>query len=249
MKRHLGKARYPAILIVAIAVVAIVVRIQLFERTSALATISNLTPTPGELATALIRVGLDAGALTAAGASSSNVDLVIGAGLDHLTTEAALLLQVDTEFAQSRRQCAQLKRLIQSGGAAEDQISTYSAAQAQLALARGARQELLGNLFDDATAGLNENQRNTLAAIRSNRHWDLPLEFLVVDRAESEWVALRDCLANERIAARLDDEEPDPVAQAVLGQLRSHPAVLVARGNLDGNLAVLTVVWQGAVDG
>ena len=99
----------------------------------------------------------------------------------------------------------------------------------------------------DATAGLSENQRAALATIRRNRHWDLPLEFLVVDRAESEWVALRDCLANERIAAKLDDEEPDPVAQAVLGQLRSHPAVLVARGNLDGNLAVLTMVWQQAV--
>ena len=249
MKRHLGKARYPAILIVAIAVVAIFVRIQLFERSSALATISNLIPTPGELATALIRVGLDAGALTAAGASSSNIDLVIGNGLDHLMTESALLTQVDTEFAQSRRQCAQLKRIIQSGGATLDQISACSAAQAQLALARGARQELLDSLFDDATVGLNENQRNTLATIRSNRHWDLPLEFLVVDRAESEWVALRDCLANERISAEFDDEDPDPVAQAVLGQLRSHPAVVAANGNLDANLAVLTVVWQGAVDG
>jgi hypothetical protein len=246
MKRHLGKARYPAILVLLIAAVAIFLRIQLVENGKAKAAMLLSVPTSAELALALHRVGLDPEALTAAGVSPSAVETVVGDAVEHLMVNLPLIEAADDAWAQSRQQCDQLKRVIQSGRATEDQIEAYPEARNQLALAEAQRQSLLDDLFSAATDALSESLRNTLATIRGNRNWDLPLEFLVMDRPEPEWVLLRDCLANERIADNFG-EDPDPDAQAALAQIRSNPLVAVAKANLDANLTVVATAWHQAV--
>ncbi len=54
------------------------------------------------------------------------------------------------------------------------------------------------------------------------------LQILVLDRPETQWVQLRDALANERISAALD-EPPDPEAQAWLSDCRRHVGLGTSR--------------------
>jgi hypothetical protein len=246
MKRHLGKARYPVILVLLIAAVAIFLRIQLVENGKAKAAMILSVPTSAELALALHRVGLDPEALTAAGVSPSAVDTVVGDAVEHLMVNLPLIEVADDAWAQSRQQCDQLKRVIQSGRATQEQIDAYPGARSQLALTKAQRQSALDDLFSAATDALSGSLCNTLATICGNRNWVLPIEFLVIDRPEPEWVQLRDCLANERIADNFA-EDPDPDAQASLAQIRANPLVAAAKANLDANLAVVESAWEQAV--
>ena len=247
MRRHLGKARYPAIALIAVVVVALFVRIQLIEKTKATASMLPLMPTASELAVALVRAGLDAEALAAAGVSASSVGTVAGDVTEHLMTNQTLIELADAAVANAKQQANQLKRVIQSGRATSEQIDAYPGATLQMSQDRAQCQALVDAVFDAATANLSQAQRDTLGAIQENRsNWDLPLEFLVVDRTEPQWVELRDCLANERIAAKLG-EAPDAGPQATLAQLRSDPLVAAAKANLDANSAVIDNAWQAAV--
>jgi len=199
-----------------------------------------------ELALALHRVDLDPGALTAAGVSPGSVADVVGNARAYLIEYEGQLAQADQSFADAKAQCASLRKLIRSGQGTQDDLTAYTAAQAALASARSQRDGLLDDLFDDATANLTGDHRTTLTQIRGNSPWKLPLEFLVVERSESDWVTLRDALANERIAQKLD-VDPDPDAQGLLTQLRAVTAVSTAKANLDANLATVTSAWDQAV--
>jgi hypothetical protein len=246
MKRHLGKARYPAIIVLAAVAVVLFLRFQINEDEKANAAILPLLPTTHELAGTLYRVGLDPQALTAAGVSPSTTSTLIGDVVEHLIVNQAVIELADNAWAQSRKQCARLKRTIQGGRATDEQVNAYQAAKAAFAQAGMQRHSALGALFNIATNGLNNTKRSTLTTIRANRQWELPVEFLVVDRTEAQWVRLRHYLANERVAAKLG-EDPDPDAQAALAQLRSNPLVAAAKANLDANLNVVNNAWNQAV--
>ncbi len=232
MRRQLGKARYPALVVLVAIAIVLFARMQLVERSRANAAISLMLPTSSELTGALIRTGLDAEALAAAGLSAGNVNTVVANAYEHLTGMQALLELADAAMADARGQTTALKRVIQSGRATEQQINAYPVATGALEQIRAERAALLAGIFEAATADLGQNHRNALSAIRANRNWDLPVEFLVVERSEAQWVHLRDCLANERIAAGLDDEDPDDQAQATLAELRAQPQVGHRQGQL-----------------
>jgi hypothetical protein len=246
MRQHLGKARYPAIIVLAAVAVVLFLRFQVNENTNARAAMLPLLPDTHEVAAALYRVGLDPEALTAAGVSPGAAHALIGDVVEHLIVNQSVIELADNAWAQSREQCARLKRKIQSGRATDEQLSAYQTAKLQFAQAKTQRQGVLGALFNIASSGLNNTKRSTLATIQANRHWELPVEFLVVDRTEAQWVRLRNCLANERVAAKLG-EDPDPDSQATLAQLRSNPLVAAAKANVDANLAVVTTAWEQAV--
>jgi len=247
MKRHLGKARYPLILILTVAIVALFVRFHLADNGDAKASMFYPEPTPGELATALTRAGLDAEALAAAGVAPNAVATVVGNVAEHMTDNPGALELADTAYTAARRQRDQLKRTIQSGRASQEQLEAYPGAQGQFAQARAQRQAAIDDIFTAGTVSLSNSQRGTLTALRGHADWDLPLEFLVVDRSEADWVQIRDGLANERIAAKLD-EDPDANAQTALSQFRGNPMVTTARANIDANLAVVELAWQQALD-
>jgi len=246
MRRHLGKARYPALVVLAAIGIVLFARLQLVDRSRANAAMSLMLPTSSELTSALIRTGLDAETLAASGLSADNVNTVVANTYEHLIGVQPLLELADGTMADARRQTASLKRIIQSGRATDEQINAYPAASGALAQVRTERAALLAGVFEAATADLGQSHLSALAAIRANRHWDLPVEFLVVERTQAQWVELRDCLANERIAARLDDEVPDDQAQATLTELRAQPQVAIAKANCDSGLDVVTTAWEQA---
>jgi hypothetical protein len=246
MRKHLGKARYGAIAVLVAAAVFLFLQMKTINDNRARANMMLLLPTPQELAVALHRAGLGPEVLAAAGLGPGNIESVVGEAFQDIAEQPGALDLGDAALGDARRQCSELERIIQSGQATDEQIAAHPAAAAELAQAEAQCEGVLAGLFDAGTAGLSNAQRQKLSAIRANRRWDLPTEFLVVDRSEAQWVLLRDCLANERIAVQLG-EDPDPQAQQILAEGRSHPLVAAAKANLDANLDVVTSVWEQAI--
>jgi len=242
MKKHLKSARTLAIVVAVLCVTVLATSLHL----RSLAAAAKLAPTSSELATTMIRAGLDPAALAGAGLSSNETESVVQAVLSWMVDQHLQLTSADQAFAAARREHDRLLRRVRSGRATEQEISEFQQARATLATVRTQRQNVLNAIFESATASMNGAQRFTLTRIRLNRSWKQPTEFLTVDRTQEEWVALRDALANERISAE-NGEDPDPDAQALLAQLRSNPAVSAAKANLDANLALITATWEGEI--
>ncbi len=245
MRKHLGKARYASILLLAVVAAILLFRLSFVNNGPRRAAAMFPAPTASDLAIGLIRAGLDPEALAAAALSSQQVNAAMTRVSQYLVDHQAELELADAARAQARIQCDGLRRVIQSGTATQEQVDAFPAAQASLAQAESQLNGLVNGVFDAATGGLPQAQRTTLATIRANRAWDLPVEFLVADGPEAQWVQLRDALANERISQDLD-ESPDPEAQAWLAQCRGNPLVASAEANLDANLASVTAAWNQA---
>lgn len=246
MAKALGKARYPLIVILVLATVTLFIWTTTTQRARARALTALIEPSASELAVALIRAGTGPEALAAAGLSAGGVTMVVSNLRNFMIANPAALDVADAAFASPKQSVDELKRLIQSGlGTAED-VTAYNTAKTQLSLAKTQRQSMLDDFFTAATADLGQAQQDTLTAIRGNSDWDRPTEFLVLSHTDVDWVELRECLANERIAAD-QGEEPDPDAQTTLSDFRSAAPVAAAKANLDANLAVIAAAWDQAI--
>ncbi len=243
MARALGKARYPLILILVIATVTLFIWTATTQRARARAVSALLAPTAAELEVALLRADLGPEALTAAGLSGSNATTAVGDLRRYMTDNPGVLDSADGSYASAKQSDDQLKRLIQSGQATNDDLTAYTTAKSDLASAQTQRSGVLDDFFTAGADSLSQAQKDTLTAIRGNSDWDRPTEFLVLSHTDADWVELRDCLANERIAAD-QGEDPDAGAQTILTGYRDDSAVSTAKANLDANLAVLTSAWE-----
>ena len=236
MAKHLKRARAALIVIVGIAI--IIIGLPLVAPVQA-----QSGPTGAELGTCLHRVGLGPEALAAAGASAGQTTALVEAARGYLIDHQG---DLDLADAAAKRERDRLERLVRSGTGTGDDVTALAQARVLLANARAQRAAKLGALLDAATAGLSGQRRAALDSFSANAPWKQPIEFLAVDRDQQEWVALREALANERIAAKRQ-EAPDAGAQALLQQLRADPAVSAARANLDANLLAVTAAWELAV--
>lgn len=243
MARALGKARYPLIVILVIATVTLFIWTASTQRARARAVSALLAPTAAELEVALLRAGLGPEALTAAGLSGGNATTVVGDLRTYMTDNAGVLDSADASYASAKQSVDQLKQLIQGGQATNDDLTAYTTANSDLASARPQRSAVLDDFFTAGADSLSPAQKDTLTAIRGNSDWDRPTEFLLLSHTDADWVELRECLANERIAAD-QGEDSDPDAQTTLDQYRSAAPVAVAKANLDANLGVVTAAWE-----
>jgi len=207
--------------------------------------LSAAAPTPPDYKVLLLRAGLSPEALAAAGVQPGQIAATVQSAVGAVSQAPDALGIADAAYAEARANTDRLKRKIQSGKAEEGDVQAYQAAKAALAAASGQRETILNQVFDSATASLGDSRRQALLAIRANKSWNLPTEFLVVSRTEQEWVQLRDALANERIAPKVG-EEPDPASQAQLAVWRANASVAAAKTGLDSNLATIRTGWTEA---
>ena len=202
-------------------------------------------PVPMDFKVKLLRAGLDARALCAAGVASNSVLATLQAAADSMNGAPTALASADTTYATARNTADSLLRTIQSGKATQEELANYASAQSALQSAESARQSVLDAYFNAAIANLPNAQRLALGNIRANSSWGFPSEYLVVSRSEAQWVALRDALSNERIAVELPDTL-SPSAQELLATVRADQSVAAARTNVQGNLTSVTLSWNTA---
>jgi len=209
---------------------------------------SDAAPKPGDLQVALIRAGLDADSLAASGLSAEQTTDAVGAFALAMAAEPGRLAEADASYSVARVQTDQLRRKVRSGLGSDQDVSDLAQAKAALEAAESAREATLKDWFFAGTASLSDAQSATLAMIRSNRHWKLPIELLTVERSEAEWVSVRKALANERICAKYSDPA-DPACQTALSDWRSAPACASAKASCDANATAIMSAWSSATGG
>ena len=198
-----------------------------------------------ELGDALLSAGLGAPALTAAGLSEGQVTALVGRARSHLEGHIQELRDAEQSITSAQTTYDALRRRIESGFGSQGDVSNFVAATAALNEARASRQTIVDGLITASVAGLSSEVTSTLATLRGNKSWELPTQYGVVNHGETDWMALRDAIANDTISARRG-EDPDPDAHAYLLQAQADPAVSAAASNLQ-NLAPLNLAWNQAV--
>jgi hypothetical protein len=204
--------------------------------------------TPQQLDVGLHRAGVTPERLAAAGVLHSDISTLVSAGRVYLTLHQIMLDTADTDAGTARATCDRLQRLVDSGLANEADVAALEAANAALTNAMIAQNQILTGLYDAAIDGLGEPQSVALAVMKANGTWDLPIQYLAVNRNEPQWVGLRDDLANLRIAEQLE-EEPDPTCLQDVNTANADPAVSAAATNLENGLALVKQAWDVAING
>ena len=95
-------------------------------------------------------------------------------------------------------------------------------------------------------AALDPDVRQTVETIHGNNSWRFPTQYLVKDRSQEDWVALRDALAAKRISENYDE----PFAQSAQDHLAGVDAeaeIATAKVNLDTYMAAVQTAWNAAV--
>lgn len=205
----------------------------------------SMAPTRAQLRQALSLAGISARPLAAAGLNASQVTVVIANARTHLTENGQAFQSALELFRERSLRTQRLERGVRSGVASAEEVSAFSAAREALANATTARDTAIESLFTAATANLGQSAKQTLAAIRANKARELPIQYLVANHTDEEWTALRDALANNRVAARTG-EEPNAAAQQLVASANTHNAVASAASGIE-NLESVTTAWNAGV--
>jgi hypothetical protein len=199
-----------------------------------------------ELATALYRVGLQPERLAAAGVEAAITDDLVVNVKTWLAEHPADLSQADDALFQATKTRDELVRKVRSGLASPDEIEACSNAAAAYISANAARTAKLEAIFNAGTQMLTSEQAILLNRLQTNAQaWNIPLEYLVLERTQEEWVRTRAALANEKISAKYG-EDPDDEDQAHLATVRALNEVVAAKVSLDTNLGTITDAWEEA---
>jgi len=198
-----------------------------------------------ELAPTLLRIGLAPEALAASGASAASTT---GAAADldaWLAEHPGEIAAADESWATANQSAETIKRKVKSGQATPAEVASLPGLDATRDAAAAARDGLLSAAFDAATASLAAAQKSALATIHANATWSLAMHFLVVDRSQEDWVALRNALDEKRIAQKYG-ESLSPGSLAVISSALGSSAVATAKVDVDTNLAAIEAAWDAA---
>jgi hypothetical protein len=202
-------------------------------------------PLPTDFKVRLLRAGLTPRALAAAGIQQGSVLPALQAAADQMNGAPTALDSADAMYRSARVAADALATKIQGGKASQEEIASYPGAKAAVDSADAARQSVLDGYFTAATANLTANQRTALITIRANKAIGFPEEYLVVERTEAQWLALRDALSTERQAIELPDMASEAATQ-LLTAFRADPAVAFATTSAQTNLPQITSAWNTA---
>jgi len=201
-------------------------------------------PANTEFAGVLMRIGIPADTLACAGVLAAQVPGMVAATQGQYSVPQ--LASLDQAFVDAKGARDRLVRKVRSGLASPEELASRTVVEATFANAEAARKNYLDLLLNSALGAVSAEQAAGVRRINANRSWGLPVEFLVRNRTEPDWVELRSALATERIAAQDDEETCPPSTQAFLAQVRSEPEIASAKVNLDANIAAIQTAWNSA---
>ncbi len=202
-------------------------------------------PLPTDFKVKLLRAGLTPRALAAAGVLSNSILPTLQAAADQMNGAPGAMETADAAYVSARVAADALASKIQGGTASQEEVAGYPPAKSALDAASAARQAVLDGYFSAATANLTANQRSALTTIRANKALGFPEEYLVVNKTEAEWLALRNALSTERQAIDLPDMGSEAATQ-LLTTFRADPSVAFATTGVQTGLAPITTAWNTA---
>lgn len=201
-----------------------------------------------QLVRALSLVGITPESLAAAGVASESVAGVVSNAQGYLAENGTALWASIATHRTAVADKATKQRKVVAGIATENEKTAAATACSTLSSACSARDSAVNALYAAATASLNNDQKAVLAALRTNKGREFDLKYLTVTRTEDQWTALRDALANARIAAKTG-EEADGTAATLISTTNGESAVSAAASGMTNTLPAVTTAWDQAVSG
>lgn len=199
-------------------------------------------PANTEFAGVLLRIGLGADTLAAAGITSEQVPALVAAvARNH---SAVTLQSRDEVYISARQTHDRLRRLVQSGKGSSEDVFALREAETVLISAKNGKENYLADLGRQALATVSSEQAALVTRIQVNGSWSLPTQYLVKDRSEAEWVALRAALASKRISEQDEEEVLSQAARDALSAADAVSEVATARVNLDSRIAAVQTAWN-----
>jgi hypothetical protein len=192
----------------------------------------------------LLRLGFGADTLAAGGITGEQVAALVGAVRSSYSSPT--LQSRDDSYITARQTHDRLRRLVQSGKGTQQDVASLRAAEETLTNATAARDNYFAQMRAAALATVSAGQTAIINRVQANRSWGLPAQYLVKDRLERDWVALRDLLATKRISEQDEEEEFPQFARDLLAAVDAETEIATAKVNLDSNLAAVQTAWNTA---
>ncbi|MCC6971111.1 MAG: hypothetical protein IT434_12930 [Phycisphaerales bacterium] len=198
-----------------------------------------------QLRNVLVRAGLGADNLAAAGVNSSKTAEVVAAVRDVLTEQGAALKSADESHRANSVLRQQLLAKVQAGTSTEQDRAALTTAESTIASAGQTRAGVLSAAIAAANAVLSSEQVLALAAIRTLPS-DLPLKYRAASMNSGQADTLRAALGEAR-AADAVGEEPSSSTQTLITSYDNNQAVANAHSNLTNNATSVRTAWDQAV--
>lgn len=220
------------------------------QRPMAMADPEPAPPTGLEVATALARVGVGPLTLAAAGVTEESAALLIADMHEYLGEHDGSPASEDAVLGAARSQRDRLRGLARAGTASGADIEAIAGAESSLSAAESALDARLDAMWDLVAARLTSEQAALIARLRDVpevfRGSVISVEFGAAERSDTQWMALREALAAERLAAE-DGVAMDQALAALLASARAESAVNAAGSNISVRLAGLQTAWDQAL--
>lgn len=202
-----------------------------------------------DLRQVMLRLGYGPEALTAAGLTTTEAELLVNAVADVIAAETnwADLVYHDAQVAENRAQVAELTGAVRAGIATEQEHDQLDQAAADLATHQAGADAILDDCREATDEVLSTAQQAALQTMHANRNREVPIEFTIAERAENDWIKLRSAVAHVR-QCETHNIESDPDLHAFLDACQSEPDVAAAKATLDANLDAITFSWKQAID-
>ena len=218
------------------------------DNPSALA--QSLVPTSSEINLLIRSAGVNPESLAAAGISAGTIATIISDASDYIVPNFTAIQANHDTLAQNRKTRDTLQRLVSASRATSQQRTQLATAITNVAAAQATRDAYLAAIRQEIDANLTAAQITALDTIinnGANGRWTHPIQYKAANRSEQDWVDLRDCLANIRIATKRG-EQPDPAATTFVAQADANAAVSAANTGLN-NLPFIQAQWENALNG
>lgn len=207
---------------------------------------SAATAFESEASMTLRRLELGASTLSAAGATTTETTQVVSDMDDWLGNNEGEIASASATLNSATQAWTAMRSKIQSGQATSEEIESLPSLESAKNAAQSALSSLHDEAFDAAVDGLSEAKQSLAANVRANSAWKFKPYFLVVNRTEANWIALRDALDEQRIATKYG-ESTSSAALAIISAALADQDVASAKVNYDSNLSSIETAWNSAV--
>ncbi|MEZ6014605.1 MAG: hypothetical protein R3F49_05790 [Planctomycetota bacterium] len=234
--------------LVALALVAVAVPVGLSSMSASSTTTSAASAVTPDLVLrgALARAGLGSAELAVAGFNAQGATQLIARAQLSEVVQQNQLAPADEALANARVALAAIEEAVRGGDGSPASLQELADARTAVANAEAVRDGLIGAVFTAATSGVAQGATQTLAQVQSNKRWKtLPLEFLVAERTQVEWNALKEALTHERVCTKLG-KPTNPTITASLAAFRAEQGVSAALSLLEANRTSIEAAWNTA---
>ncbi|MBL0869340.1 MAG: hypothetical protein IBJ18_02050 [Phycisphaerales bacterium] len=188
----------------------------------------RIAPMKGtDVAALLMRCGIDGESLAAAGATEQQAARVFADARTFLSSRHETFVNADLDYASKNRELNTAEQAVRSGVATPAQRDGLVALRASVAGLKSTRDQIISAGFTAAAASLNEQQRQLISTLHTNRGREVPIEYRASARSEADWVSLRDALSNARQQAQVGNSA-SPEAAATIQRLAEDSGGLVS---------------------